>query len=301
MLLRQEWAEDAYCTNEIIRHRVKEVIVQEQTPFQKIEIYDLFDYGLCLFIDGIPQSAVKDEWIYHECLVHPAMVCSQRTDHFRILVLGAGEGASLRELLKYEFIKNIDAIDVDRQAVQLFQNHLKEMHHNSYNHPKVHLQFKNAGDFLKGTDNQYDVIISDITDVNFFNLGAVEAHKQADFYELIKRRLKSNGILAMHSSELTEIHYHKHLAMSKLMQNIFTKVFSYRAYIPFFECSWGFLLATNNQHLNPVDMTEGQFKKLMNSKMDLKFITPRNLRSIFTVPNFQNKSLESASYVRDLF
>ena len=112
MLLRQEWAEDAYCTNEIIRHRVKEVIVQEQTPFQKIEIYDLFDYGLCLFIDGIPQSAVKDEWIYHECLVHPAMVCSHRTDHFRILVLGAGEGASLRELLKYEFIKNIDSHNI---------------------------------------------------------------------------------------------------------------------------------------------------------------------------------------------
>lgn len=200
ILLQQEWAEDAYCKNEIIRHRIKEVIVQEQTPFQKVEIYDLFDYGLSLFIDGIPQSAVKDEWIYHECLIHPAMVCSQQNSSFRVLVLGAGEGASLRELLKYEFIQDIDAIDVDRQAVQLFQKYLKEMHHNSYNHKKVNLQFKNAGDFLKRTVNQYDVIISDITDVNFFNLGAEEAHKQADFYELIKRRLKPNGILAMHSS-----------------------------------------------------------------------------------------------------
>ncbi|MBI3250579.1 MAG: methyltransferase domain-containing protein [Candidatus Andersenbacteria bacterium] len=288
MLLLQEWAEDAYCKNEIIRHRIKEVIVQEQTPFQKVEIYDLYDYGLSLFIDGIPQSATKDEWIYHECLVHPAMVCSQHNHNFRVLVLGAGEGASLRELLKYDHIKNIDAIDVDRQAVQLFQKHLKEMHHNSYDHQKVNLQFRNAGDFLKSTVNQYDVIISDITDVNFFNLGAAEAREQADFYELIKKRLKTNGILAMHSSELTEIHYHKHLAMSKLLHNIFANVFSYRVYVPFFECSWGFLLATNDQALNPLDMTENQFEKRMDSKISLKYITPRNLRSIFTVPNFFN-------------
>jgi spermidine synthase len=291
MLLLQEWVEDAYCKNEIIRHRIKKVIVHEQTPFQKVEIYDLYDYGLSLFIDGIPQSAVKDEWIYHECLVHPAMICSQNSNEFRVLVLGTGEGASLRELLKYDHIKSIDAIDVDRQAVQLFQKYLKDMHHNSYHHKKVNLQFKNAGDFLKRTANQYDVIISDITDVNFFNLGATEAREQTNFYELIKSRLKSNGILAMHSSELTEIHYHKHLAMSKLMQTIFTNVFSYRVYVPFFECSWGFLLATNDPSVNPIEMTEEQFEKRMDSKISLKFITPRNLRSIFTIPNFSNNNL----------
>lgn len=282
----QEWVEDAYCKNEIIRHRIKEIIVQEQTPFQKVEIYDLFDYGLSVFIDGIPQSAVKDEWLYHECLVHPAMICSQNSGDCRVLVLGAGEGASLRELLKYDHIKSIDAIDVDRQAVQLFQKYLKEMHHHSYSHEKVNLQFKNAGDFLNRTTLQYDVIISDITDVNFFNLGAVKAREQADFYELIKRKLKPSGILAMHSSELTEIHYHKHLAMRNLMRSIFTNVFSYRVYVPFFECSWGFLLATNDQNLNPLEMTEKQFEERMDSQINLKFITPRNLRSIFTIPNF---------------
>ena len=294
---RQEWVEDAYCKNEIIRHRIKEVVAQEQTPFQRVEIYDLFDYGLSLFIDGIPQSAVKDEWIYHECLVHPAMICNQNRDDFRVLVLGAGEGASLRELLKYDHVKSIDAIDVDRQAVQLFQKHLKAMHQDSYHHQKVNLQFENAGDFLKSAALQYDVIISDITDVNFFNLGAAEARKQVDFYELVQNKLKPNGILAMHSSELTEIHYHKHLTMNKLLHTMFTGVFSYRAYVPFFECSWGFLLATDDQSLNPVDMTEGQFEKRMDSKMNLKIITPRNLRSIFNIPNFSNTS-SGSDYAR---
>ncbi len=286
MKSQQEWAEDDYCKNEIIRHRVKEVIVKKQTVFQKVEIYDLYDYGVSLFINGIPQSSMKDEIIYHECLVQPAVLFSKNRNNFRALVLGTGEGATLRELLKHNFVTNIDAVDVDKEAVEIFRQYLEPMHGNSYDHQKVNLLFESAGDFLRNTNHLYDIIISDITDINFFNLGATEARKQSDFYSLIKKRLKEDGILAMHSSELTEIHYEKHFALRELMQTVFTGVFSYRVYVPFFECPWGFLLATDNTEINPTETTEEEFSRLLDHQIDWKFIDPRNLRSIFSIQEF---------------
>lgn len=283
---QQKWAEDNYCKNEIIQHRIKSVITKKQTAFQKVDIYDLYDFGISLFIDDIPQSSMKDEAIYHECLVQPAILFNKNRENFQALVLGTGEGATLRELLKHDFITNIDAVDIDREAVKIFRQHLKPMHRNSYDHNKVNLLFDNAGDFLLGTVKPYDVIISDITDVNFFNLGAAEARKQIDFYSLIKSKLKKDGILAMHSSELTEIHYNKHLALRELLQTVFARVFSYRVYVPFFECPWGFLIATDDTKIYPTETTEEEFSRLLDNKTHWKFINPRNLRSIFSVQEF---------------
>jgi len=278
---KQKWIKDEYCKNEIIHHRIKKTILNEKTFFQEIQIVDLFDYGRSLFIDGIPQSSAKDEFIYHESLIHPAIILVSKRKDLKVLILGTGEGATIRELLKYKFIKKIDAVDIDKKAIQIYRKYLKGVHHNSYDNKKVRLVFEGAIEFLKNSKEKYDIIISDITDVDFFDLGEKEIYKQEDFYKLIRARLKNSGILAMHSSELTFIHNKKHKDLKKSVKKVMTNVYSYSVYVPFFECQWGFLLATKNNKIRPDIMTEDDFSKKIDKSINLRFIDKKVLRSIF--------------------
>ncbi len=284
---KREWVYDKYSENQIIQHKVKSIIAQKKTKFQEIEILDLYNFGASVFIDRIPQSSSRDEWIYHECLAHPAVLLNKKKEHINVLILGTGEGAVSRELLKHESVDKIVSIDVDYEAVQLFKKNLPNMHKGSFSNKKVQLLYENAVDFLKKTDEKFDVIISDITDVGFFNLGAKEINNQLDFYRLINKSLTKNGILAMHLDELGEMNFSKYIKFKKLVSKVFKASYSYRVLIPFFMRQWGFLILTNDLRVNPLNLSVKDFDNLLSgSKIkDLKYINSRTIYSIFSFPN----------------
>jgi spermidine synthase len=290
--MEQKWYIDKYLPQVRVWHRVKKKLFQKKTKFQNIQIFDLFDYGKSLVIDGIPQSSEKDEWIYHECLIHPALVSQPINKKLEILVLGAGEGAALRELLKYKNVKNITAVDVDKEAVEIFQKFFPEMHRGSFWNPKVSLVFDSALNFLKKRAKKYDLIFSDITDVSFFNLGSRGKKSQLDFYKLIYQSLKKNGIFVMHACDFNEINYENHFKLKRLLKKVFPKVFSYRAYIPFFTDYWGFLISSANLKFNPLKISEKTIEKKIkqqNLEKKLKYFSPEIYKTIFTLPPFLKK------------
>jgi len=95
-------------------HEVKTVLFSKKTPFQHIEIVELGDYGLSLILDGKVQSTQTDEFIYHEVLVHPAMLV--HPDPKRVMVIGGGEGATLREVLRHRSVERALMVDIDREV-----------------------------------------------------------------------------------------------------------------------------------------------------------------------------------------
>lgn len=252
---------------------------------------DLYDCGKSLIIDGIPQSSVSDEWIYHECLVHPPLLSQPTDKKLEVLVLGTGEGATLREILKYKNVKKITTIDIDKEAVEISKKFFPEMHQGSFANPKVNLIIDNAENFLKKNEKKYNVIYSDISDFSFFNLKSKIKKSELDFYKLIPRRLGKDGIFTMHTCDFNEVRYRGHFRLKGLLEKFFPRVYSYRAYVNFFNDYWGFLIASPNKEFNPLKISRQTLKRKLHGKK-IKFLNPEMYKAIFALPPFLNKIME---------
>ena len=290
-----KWYIDDYLPNTQVMHRIRRKVFRKKTKYQLIEIVDLFDFGRSLFINGNPQSCEASEWIYHECLVHPPMLLGSDTKKKSVLVLGAGEGATAREILKYKNVSKIKLVDVDKEAVMIFKKYLPAMHKGSFDDPRVKLVVDNAGDFLKKSEDRYDVIISDMTDLDFFELGTKAVETRREFYELMYDNLKKNGLLAMHAGDLNEDEHKTHGHLRKFLKKIFPVVYSYRAYIPFLENEWGFLLVSRNKKFNPKKISEKIIaKKIHKYKIEKKieYFNSKMLKASFVLSSRLERILE---------
>lgn len=290
--MKQSWYIDTYLPNSHVHWRVKKLLFHKKTEFQDIKIFDLAEVGKSLVIDGIPQSCVKDEWIYHEVLIHPALILHPKKNNLEILILGAGEGATLREILKHKNIKRITTIDIDREAVSIFKKFLPEMHQGFFDHPKVNLIFDSAENFLLRNKKKYDIIYSDISDPSYYNLSSKIKKTETYFYNLIRQTLKKDGIFVMHSNNFSEVIYQDHIRLKKIVKKVFPNVFSYRAYVSFFSHYWGFLIASVNRKINPLKISEKNLEKLFKQKgisQKLKYLSPEMFKAIFTLPPFLKK------------
>jgi len=144
-----EWFMDSESEHRIIFHRTKEQIVSAQTPFQTVKIIDTYYLGRILVLDNKIQSAESDEFIYHESLVHPSMVLHGKPQN--VLILGGGEGATLREVLRYKSVNKATMVDIDQVLVGLCEKHLAKWHNGAFKDPRVELVFDDAMQYVKQT------------------------------------------------------------------------------------------------------------------------------------------------------
>jgi spermidine synthase len=135
--------------------------VEFQTRKQDVKILDTFLFGKTLFLDGVLQSSVRDENIYHSALVGTIM---EKTPLAKtVCIIGGGEGATAREVLKYDTVERIDMIDWDQELVEFFRDFETDWHKGSLKDSKVYLEYSDIFDVAK-QNRQYDVVIIDLTD-----------------------------------------------------------------------------------------------------------------------------------------
>src|SRR3990172_9179656 len=155
-----------------------------QSKFQTIEVVESPKFGKMLILDGKIQSAALDEHIYHEALVHPAMLLHPHPR--RVLILGGGEGATLREVLRYRMVEEAVMVDLDDEVVRLSRTYLPEWSGKAFEDPRATVVCKDAVDFLDGPVGLFDVIVHDITD-------RVTGDFAEDYYHAIRQRLPTPG------------------------------------------------------------------------------------------------------------
>lgn len=171
---------------------ILEVLAESQTPFQHLRIVNSKRLGRVLLLDGVVQTTEKDECMYHEMLVHvPMFACPNPK---RVLIIGGGDGGSLREALKHD-VERVDMVEIDREVVDLCVEHMPQLNNGGaiYNDPRARLIIDDAFEYLKVVDDGYDVIISDSTDP----IGAAEVLFSESFYQLIEKHLRPNGVIAL--------------------------------------------------------------------------------------------------------
>lgn len=268
-------------------YKIVREIVSLQTAFQKAEIVELELFGKSLILDGKIQSTLKDEFIYHEALVHPAMLSHPSPE--RVCVIGGGEGATLREVLKHRSVREAVMVDIDEEVVRLCEEHLPEMHGGSFKDKRVKLFFEDGRKFLEKERDLYDVIIMDSTDP--LQEGPSYLLFTVEFFQMAKSKLSSNGVIVVQSNSACIIETDCFTALNRTMREVFPDVRAYSVFVPSFGLQWGFNLAGKASLLDveEKEKLDEEIKKRIHGP--LKFLSGDAIRSIFSLPKMIQEAL----------
>lgn len=212
-----------------------------QTQIQTAEIIETAAYGKMLIIGGRTQSAEADEAIYHETLVHPALVA--HPDPRSVLIIGGGEGATLREVLRYRSVQRAVMVDIDGELVQICQKHLPEWHQGAFTDPRGELVIADGWDYVAQPGPRFDVIIVDVCDA--LEDGPARRLYAPRFYEMLRERLNPGGLMVVQAMELSTEEFADHLDVRAGLAQVFPMVRSYLTFIPTFWSAWGFIVASD--------------------------------------------------------
>lgn len=262
--------------------RVNKQLYSEQSDYQSISVYDSPEFGRFLTLDGVMMLTEKDEFIYHEMITHVAMAANPQIE--QILVIGAGDGGVARELTKYRQIKRIDLVEIDPMVVEVCKQYLPQTAC-GFDDPRVHVQFRDGLKYVRGIDNQYDLIIVDSTDPS----GPGEVLFTKEFYGNCYKALKENGIMVnQHESPFYQTDLKAMKDAHKRIVSVFEESKLYQAHIPTYPSGhWLFGFASKGLH--PVrDMQASIWQDL---GIKTKYYNTNLHRGAFCLPTYVQEEL----------
>lgn len=261
-------------------YRLLKVVYSGRTPFQNVLIADTFNYGRALFLDGSIQSAQDDEALYHELLVQPALL--RHPEPRDVLIIGGGEGGTLRETLVHRAVRNVTMVDIDREVVELCREHLLPWHRGAFEDRRVKMVYADGRQFVENEAGMYDVVIVDVVDM--LDNGPAQALYTRQFYETLRRHLRPDAIVVVQGLEFTFIDDKPHAALSRTLRTVFPEVHSYAHLVPSFLGAWGFLVASD--WFRPADWSAADIDRSIESKLGplwLDHLTGDFLRGTFAL------------------
>jgi spermidine synthase len=247
-----KWFLDSLSPVEGHLHGIDTIVYSKQTAFQRLEIIDTLSYGRCLMLDGKMQSSESDEFIYHEALVHPALLTHPHPKS--VFVVGGGEGATLREILRYPSVKKAVMVDIDQDVVLSCKEHLPAWHQGAFDDPRTTLRYQDARRWLEETNETYDIIIIDISEP--VEEGPAYLLYTKEFYTLVTERLSPDGIISLQAGTTSAKNLLNFTAVYQTLKQAFPVVTGYQACIPSFGLPWGFALASKQFDPRAIDPKE---------------------------------------------
>jgi spermidine synthase len=278
------WFTEAWTPNINFQIRVKEHIYSEKTPFQQLEVYDSFELGRFFTLDGIMMANEKDEFIYHEMIIHTPMSINPKIKH--VLVIGGGDGGSVRELAKYPHIETIDMVEIDEAVVRACQKHF-QITTTGLTDSRVTLRFEDGLKYVKETVKTYDLIIVDSTDP----IGPGEGLFSQEFYNNCYRILSHDGILInQHESPYFEKEKTEMKRAHQKIKSIFKISSVYQAFIPTYPSGhWLFGFASKKYHPT-LDFKDTTIHQL---GLKTKYYNKEIHVASFALPNYVKDELEN--------
>ncbi|MBQ3586410.1 MAG: polyamine aminopropyltransferase, partial [Synergistaceae bacterium] len=187
------WISEYSTDNLKLSMRVKDVVHREKTQYQELLIADTYEYGRTLILDGAYQLTERDEFTYSEMMSH-VPICAH-PDPKNVMIIGGGDGAIMREVLKHSCVKKCTLVDIDERVIESSKKYLP-FAGCAFNDSRADVKCMDAMKYIRETDERYDVVIIDSTDPVDFAAGLF----QSKFYDDVKRIMTDSAMLA----ELTE-------------------------------------------------------------------------------------------------
>lgn len=245
-----------------------EVIFSRNTRYQRIVLTKWKD-DLRLFLNSHLQFSSRDEYRYHEALVHPGL--SSLPGSRRVLVLGGGDGLAVRELLRYPDLQSITLVDLDPEMTKLFSTHpvLSALNQHSLTAPRVKVINADAFPWLDTVQDQFDFVVVDFPDPTNYSLGKLYT---TAFYRLLSKHLSARGMLVVQSTSPLFARQ-SYWCIAETLKEAGLQTYPYHVYVPSFG-EWGFVLAGKSGYEPPIKVPDG-----------LKFLSAKNVPELFTFPN----------------
>lgn len=279
---RGGWFAEGLTRHEYHCHRVRRVVASFRTAYQQCVLADLASFGRTLILDGEVQSTELDEYIYHEALVHPALLMHRGPR--RVLIMGGGEGATVREALKHPSIEQLVMADIDSEVMDLCLRHLPAWHRGSFDDPRVRLLIEDARQVIRNAKEPFDVILSDLPSA--IRGGPAYKLYTLEFYRGLKRRLGPGGVFALQAGSGQMLQWEFHRALHRTLRRVFRVVRPYYAFIPGYAVPWAFLLCADRSAGDPRRWTPARIDRALARRRirDLRFLDGEAMAGLFHVP-----------------
>lgn len=253
------WADDRFYGDRIV--------FSETTPYQRIVVTS-GPAGVRLFLNGNLQFHSRDEYRYHEALVHPAMAAHGAPK--RVLVLGGGDGMAVREILRYASVEQVTLVELDPAMTRMFstQPMLTALNGNALNSPRLRTVNQDAYTWLDAHNETYDVIVVDFPDPTNFAIGKLYT---TSFYALLDRHLAASGYAVVQTTSPL-IARKSFWTVVSTLEAVGLSTRPYHAHVPSFG-EWGYVLASHRPWAEPRSLPPG-----------LRFLDVQSLPRLFDFP-----------------
>jgi len=268
-----------------IRFGIKSrTLLSKQSEFQKIDILDTDLFGRTLALDEKYMTSEKDEFYYHEMLVHPPMTTAKRIE--RALVIGGGDGGAVRELLRYPEVKKVVMVEIDGQVIEACRELLPAIG-TAWNDPRLEVIVGDGVDYAKNAlVEPFDVVLLDGCDP----IGPAEGLFNIDFYKGCRRLLGEGGVFAL-QSESPVVFLETFLKILKNLKSIFKTVHPYFGPVPIYITgSWSWTYATDSAHPFIIDE-----KRMSRIEKTCKYYNRDIHRAAFALPTYIRKAIDQIS------
>ncbi|MBN2418481.1 MAG: polyamine aminopropyltransferase [Deltaproteobacteria bacterium] len=195
MTEEQQWVTEKWQDVET-RYSIQSVLYEDCSEFQHSQIVESIRYGRMLLLDGIVQTTEKDEFIYHEMMVHVPML--SHPDPQKVLIIGGGDGGILREVLRHKTVSMVTMVEIDRSVIDLSREYLPTISKGAFKDSRTNIVISDGAAFVKETNEKFDVVIVDSSDP----IGPATVLFSKGFYSDIHGSLTENGIMVCQTGSL---------------------------------------------------------------------------------------------------
>ncbi|CCJ92784.1 polyamine aminopropyltransferase [Cronobacter malonaticus] len=265
---------------------VDKVLYREKTDHQDLIIFENSAFGRVMALDGVVQTTERDEFIYHEMMTHVPLLAHGHAK--RVLIIGGGDGAMLREVTRHQSVESITMVEIDAGVVAFCREHLPNHNAGSYDDPRFTLVIDDGVNFVNQTTQKFDVIISDCTDP----IGPGESLFTSAFYEGCKRCLNPGGIFVAQNG-VCFLQQDEAIDSHKKLSHYFGDVSFYQAAIPtYYGGIMTFAWATDNEALRklPLETLQARFHT---AGLKCRYYNPAIHTAAFALPQYLQDALAS--------
>lgn len=264
--------------------KVKQHLYTGKSEFQDVDVFESEEFGKFLTLDGLMMVTEKDEFIYHDMITHVAMATNPSIK--KVLVIGGGDGGTVRELTRYSHIEKIDMVEIDKLVVDVSREYLP-ITASKLDDPRVSLYFEDGIRFVADTKEIYDLILVDSTDP----IGPGEGLFTTEFYQNCFNILSDNGILVNQSeSPYYDQFSHEMKRAHKKIKNIFPISKVYQFHMPTYP-SGHWLFGFASKKLDPIKDVD--FDKWSALGIKTKYYNPQLHVGCFALPSYVQEMLDN--------
>lgn len=259
-------------------YEVTSILHREKTKFQDIMVFENPFFGKVLVLDGVVQITERDEFFYHEMLTHVAM--TSHPDPKRVIVIGGGDGGTVREVVKHRSVEKVFFIEIDEEVINVSKRFFPTVS-SEINNPKVEIHAMDGAEFVRNRKGEIDVVLVDSTDI----VGFAKSLFTVEFFQSIVDCLSDQGLFVTLSESL---HFHKDLVIEvqETMRKVFPVVDLYAAPIATYAGNW-WTFSVGSKGLDPREIRR-------TDEIETKYYSPAIHASSFLPREMYRKLMERA-------